>query len=795
MTNASNLPNALHHGADDTDPALRSLGEAGEINNPLAHLMQGLNPPQAEAVQHTEGPLLILAGAGTGKTSVLTRRLAFIIRTQAAWPSQILAVTFTNKAAREMAERTAHLIGQPTTGMWLGTFHRLGLRMLQPHAERAGLRPGFTIIDGDDQQRLLTQLLKDMNLDTTQFPARMAASVISKWQDEGYLPAAVPTSQHEALGGHGVKLYTEYLRRLAALNVVDFGNLLLYPLELLKTHTDIREKYQNQFKYILVDEYQDTNAVQYQWLKILAAGHSNLCVVGDDDQSIYAWRGAQVGNILNFTKDYPTANTIRLEQNYRSTGHILAAANAVIANNRNRHDKALWTDVGDGTPVEVHPLLDDREEARMLADQAHAHQRNGGTFSQLAILVRTAAQTRAIEEQFIRSGLPYVIVGGLRFYERKEIKDALAYLRLIHNTTDDLAFARIVNVPKRGVGETSMAGIESTARATTSGLEVTTGILLERGEITGKAATGLRSLMAQLQQWRMLAQMESPDRLAERVLEDSGYLAMLRDDKAEGADEAKSRLDNLKELIRALQDYADLGSFLEHVALVMDADTETDDSIKMTTVHAAKGLEFPIVFIPGFEEGLFPHQRSLNEEGVKGLEEERRLAYVAFTRAKQRLVITHTAARRLYGQYLPGIPSRFLKEIPGQHLRTMASTAPSNAFSPYGTFQQPFGARPTHGSTLDRKGSYSTPFIATPKAVGSTPKTFNIPGITTAAQLASQGADTHTFAIGQRIRHAKFGLGRIAGVEGSGADLKYHINFDTAGTKRLLASLANLQTP
>ncbi len=672
-------------------------------------LTQGLNPPQAEAVQHTEGPLLVLAGAGTGKTSVLTNRIAYILLTGIAKPHEILAVTFTNKAAREMAERTEKLIGMNPHGMWLGTFHRLGVRMLRAHAERVGLKPDFVILDPDDQKRVLDQLVKDFGLDPQQFPPRLVASLISRWQDNAWLPQDVPYDEHGNLANRGVQIYQEYLTRLTSLNAVDFGCLLLYPLQLVTKHADLREKYQDLFKYILVDEYQDTNAVQYLWLKALAAKHHNICVVGDDDQSIYAWRGAQVGNILKFEQDFPGAHVVRLEQNYRSTGHILAAANGVIANNSTRHAKALWTDTGNGEQVQLHPLMDDREEARFVADECHKHLRNGGSYLDLAILVRTAAQTRAIEEQFIRSGLPYTVVGGLKFYERKEIRDALAYLRLISNPADDLAFQRIVNVPKRGVGETTMATIESANRSTLSGFEPTTHRLIEAGELSGRVAGTLRSFLDQVQGWRLMSQMLTPDRLTERVLEESGYCEMLRQDKT-NPDEAKGRLDNLKELVRALQDYADLPGFLEHVALVADTDTDDNaETIRMMTIHGAKGLEFDTVFLPGFEEGLFPHQRSLNEEGQKGLEEERRLAYVALTRARRRLIISFTNARRMYGQYIPGLPSRFIAEIPEEHIRVNQPifSGPSTVSS-FAQLQQRFGASSAPGGAYKGAGHLAT---------------------------------------------------------------------------------------
>jgi DNA helicase-2/ATP-dependent DNA helicase PcrA len=782
-------------------------------SSPEQQLLQGLNPPQAEAVQHIDGPLLVLAGAGTGKTSVLTRRIAYILLTQSAQPHEVLAVTFTNKAAKEMAERTEKLVGHgitstargQTSGMWLGTFHRLGVRLLRAHAERVGLTQQFVILDTDDQQRVVTQLLRDNGLDTQQMPPRQVASLFSRFKDHGWTPGEVPVEELAPLGNKGSSLYAEYQRRLLALNACDFGDLLLYPLHLLTRHPDIAEKYQQQFKYILVDEYQDTNSVQYQWLKALAKGHNNLCVVGDDDQSIYSWRGAQVANILRFEKDFKGAKVVRLEQNYRSTGHILAAANAVIAHNSQRHGKNLWTDVGDGAPIELHPLLDDREEARFVADAAAKARKEGESFEQIAVLVRTAAQTRAVEEALIRAGLPYVVVGGLKFYDRKEIKDAVAYLRLIANPRDDLAFMRIVNVPRRGLGETTLATLEAEARKLEGGLEEATYSLIERGELSNRAGTPLQDFLAKVKNWRVLAQMESPDRLTERLLEESGYLQMLRDDKDAKDDsaDAKTRMENLKELVRAMQDYPDLASFLDHVALVSEGDTESEDTIKLMTIHAAKGLEFNMVFLPGFEEGLFPHQRALNDEGHKGLEEERRLAYVALTRARKRLIISYAHARRMYGQFLPGAPSRFLAEIPPAHLATKASTSMSSGFqgsfgggygggsaprfggSGYGNGGGSLGGyRPQGGSRLDARSSRTGSDYARPS------EPLMMVQKTNAGPVASiSNAD---YSVGQKVHHAKFGPGTIAGVEGSGEQTKLTIAFKHAGTKKLLASMAKL---
>jgi DNA helicase-2/ATP-dependent DNA helicase PcrA len=778
----------------------RSVPAAPAVHTPaIAGLLEGLNPQQAQAVQHTEGPLLILAGAGTGKTAVLTRRIAYVLLTQAAQPHEILAVTFTNKAAKEMAERTARLIGHEPVGMFLGTFHRLGVRFLRQHAEAAGLQPGFAILDSDDQQRVVTQLAKEFDLDSAQFPPRQLTAMLNRWKDHGWGVHDVPSDNIGPLGARATRFYEAYQSQLKALNAVDFGDLLLHPLRVLQREESIRTLYQTQIKYLLVDEYQDTNVVQYQWLKVLAAQHQNLCVVGDDDQSIYSWRGAQVANILRFEHDFVGATVIRLEQNYRSTGHILAAANGIIGHNRQRHGKQLWTDAGDGLPVELHPMLDDREEARFVAEVASQHVRNGGAFKDIATLVRTAAQTRGLEEALIRQGIPYVVVGGLKFYERKEIRDALAYLRLVMREADDLAFQRIINVPRRNVGEVAMGTITNRARRDGISLCAALHRLVKEGEWGGKTGQALERFSQQLGNWQLLAQTTTPDTLCERVLEDSGYLPMLRDDKEkdEGGNDGKARIENLKELLRAMQEYPDVASFLDHVALVADADTNSgDDQMALMTMHAAKGLEFPIVFLPGFEEGLFPNQRALNEEGQKGLEEERRLAYVALTRARQRLIICYANARRLWGQMLPGSPSRFVSEIPAEHLKIMNSgMAQPRAFG--GPFGGPMGGafgggygggnygggsyRAAVGSRMDKRTSQYGGGDYARAAAPLIPLT-HAPSLSDAA-----------WQVGEKVFHQKFGGGKVMAVEGKGEAARLTITFAHAGTKTLVASLAKLE--
>ncbi len=727
------------------------------------NVLASLNPPQKQAASHTTGPLLVLAGAGTGKTRVLTTRIANLLHVGICAPQNILAVTFTNKAAREMQERIEDLIGQSAGGMWLGTFHRLGVRWLRQHAEYVGLRPDFTILDTDDQKRILQEILKDNGIDTTAHPPRMLASIISSWKDNAWRPEDVARSEDSFAHGRGIGLYQQYQKRLQALNACDFGDLLLHPVHLFKQNPDILAHYQHKLTHILVDEYQDTNTVQYLLLRLLTQKQKNICVVGDDDQSIYGWRGAQVENILRFEKDFPGADVVRLEQNYRSTGYILDAASALIACNNNRHSKTLWTSDDKGQKVEVHPVMDDREESRFVAEACDTHVREGGAYTDCAVLVRSNAQTRSLEEQFIKSGVPYIVVGGLKFYDRKEVRDAIAYLRLIYNTTDDLAFQRIVNVPRRGVGESAMQAIQKNAQG--GNLLHATLRALEYNEISGKAKTALTQFCDMLQAWQNLGAGLTPDRMMEQILNESGYLSMLQAEMQKNPEDTKNRIDNLKELVRAMQDYSDVGTFLEHVSLVTDGEDATDEAVRLMTIHAAKGLEFDTVFLPGFEEGVFPHQRSLNESGVKGIEEERRLAYVAITRARRRLLVLYTSSRRLYGQFQPSSASRFLAEIPQECLDVKPATH-SNV------------TRPQWGSRLDERtaGTFARP---------AEPMLSYVP--------IDHEIDGFDFYVGGRVFHQKFGYGNILKADGDGLSARLTIQFDKAGTKTLVAGMANLQ--
>jgi len=742
--------------------------------------LAALNAPQREAVLTTDGPVLVLAGAGTGKTAALTARLAHLVYTRRAWPSEILAVTFTNKAAREMRERVRALVGDAVEGMpWLGTFHSIGARMLRRHAELVGLQSNFTILNTDDQLRVIKQLIQAEGLDEKRWPARQLGGLIDRWKNKGLVPDDLDAGENELFGGgKGKLLYAAYQARLQALNACDFGDLLLHMLTILKRYPDVLAHYQERFRYILVDEYQDTNSSQYLWLRLLAQRRRNICCVGDDDQSIYSWRGAQVENILRFERDFPGAKVIRLEQNYRSTSHILAAASGVIAHNGGRLGKTLWTEAGDGEKVRVIGVWDGPEEARLVADEIEALERNGRRPDQCAILVRAQFQTREFEDRFIAIGMPYRIVGGFRFYERAEIRDALAYLRLISQPADDLAFERIINVPKRGLGDKAVASVHRVARAEGIPLLAAATRLIDTDELTGAARRSLAGFVASIARWRDLGGDLGHAELARQVLDESGYTAVLQ---AERSVEASGRLENLNELVRAMEDYETLVAFLEHVSLVMDNDV-ADEGAKVTimTIHAAKGLEFPFVFCAGWEEGVFPSQRALDEGGTASLEEERRLAYVAITRARERCTITHAANRRIYGQWTSAIPSRFVGELPRAHVEeeTTMSGGASLWQANWSSTADPFahvGRGTGRGPGWQRAAAgYSSAPARVIEAQGS------------AVSLGNKGRSD--VAVGQRVFHLKFGGGTIAVIEGN----KLEIDFDHAGRKRVLDSFVNL---
>ncbi len=742
--------------------------------------LHGLNAPQREAVLATEGPVLMLAGAGTGKTAALTARLAHIIATRRAWPSEILAVTFTNKAAREMKERVGRIIGDAVEGMpWLGTFHSICAKMLRRHAELAGLQRNFTIIDTDDQLRVLKQLIIANDLDEKRFTSRALGGLIDQWKNKGLLPADIDAGESERFAnGKGAALYVAYQDRLKTLNACDFGDLLLHTLTLLRTQRDVLEQYQQRFKYILVDEYQDTNAVQYLWLRLLAQARKNICVVGDDDQSVYSWRGAEVENILRFEKDFPGTIVIKLEQNYRSTPHILAAAGGLIANNAKRLGKDLWTEANQGEKVKVIGVWDGPEEARRVSEMTEDFQRGGGSLDDCAILVRAQFQTREFEDRFIAIGLPYRIVGGFRFYERAEIRDALAYLRLVNQPADDLAFERIVNTPKRGLGDKAVAKVQMLARASQTSLLSAAALILDTDELTPQARRSLAAFVADIARWRDIASSLPHAELTRTILEESGYTAALM---AEKSAESAGRLENLAELARAMEEFETLQSFLEHVSLVMDNDAASDgEKITIMTIHAAKGLEFGQIFLVGWEEGVFPSQRALDEGGLKSLEEERRLAYVAITRARHNCTILYAANRRIYGQWTSSIPSRFVAELPVEHIDAETSMSGGQSLwrANWTQHEDPFAhiSRGTgRGPGWQRAAtSYSTE----PKRI--------VEARSSAVSLGNKGRSD--IAIGQRVFHTKFGYGIVAEIEGN----KLEIDFEQAGRKRVIDSFVSL---
>ncbi|HSQ95164.1 MAG TPA: UvrD-helicase domain-containing protein [Croceibacterium sp.] len=744
--------------------------------------LEGLNPPQREAVLTTEGPVLMLAGAGTGKTAALTARLAHLIRSRRAWPSEILCVTFTNKAAREMRHRVGQLIGDAVEGMpWLGTFHSICARMLRRHAELAGLQANYTIIDTDDQLRLLKQLIVENGLDEKRWPARQLAGLIDRWKNRGLNPGDLDAAENEAYAnGKGKQFYELYQARLKALNACDFGDLMLHMLNILRREKDILKQYQQRFKYVLVDEYQDTNSVQYLWLRLLAQERKNICVVGDDDQSIYSWRGAEVANILRFEKDFPGAKVIRLEQNYRSTPPILAAASGLIAANAERLGKTLWTEQGGGDKVRVIGVWDGPEEARRVGEEIERLEREGASLEGVAILVRAQYQTREFEDRFIQIGLSYRIIGGFRFYERAEIRDALAYLRVIAQPADDLAFERIHNQPKRGLGAKALETMHRHARATGLPLAAAALELADSDELPSRTRATIAHLMAGFLRWRELAGTATPSDLLRTVLEETGYEAML---KAERSAESAGRLDNLAELARAMEDYETLGDFLEHVSLVMDNDAnDSEEKVTIMTIHAAKGLEFDNVFLPGWEEGVFPSQRALDEGGLASLEEERRLAYVAITRARRRCTILHAANRRIYGQWTSSIPCRFIAELPAEHIdeETTLTGGASLWRANWSEQEDPFAHVST--SRPDRSRARGPGWQrALSSGYDPIPKRLAEPGRSAASFAAKPRTD---IAIGARVFHDKFGYGEVVDQEGN----KLEIEFEASGRKRVIDS-------
>jgi len=788
--------------------------------------LEGLNPAQRAAVEQMDGPVLMLAGAGTGKTKALTARIVHLMNTGRARPNEILAVTFTNKAAREMKNRVGAMLGQNIEGMpWLGTFHAVCVKLLRRHAELVGLKSNFTILDTDDQLRLLKQLIQAEGIDDKRWPARMLSGIIDGWKNRALTPDKVPSADAGHYNHRGTEIYAQYQARLKDLNACDFGDLLLHMVTIFQTHEDLLKQYQRWFKFILVDEYQDTNVAQYLWLRLLASGHKNICCVGDDDQSIYGWRGAEVGNILKFESDFPGSHVVRLEQNYRSTPHILAAASGVIAGNEGRLGKTLWTEAREGEKVRLIGHWDGEEEARWIGDEIESMQRGARDLRQfslddMAILVRASHQMRAFEDRFLTIGLPYRVIGGPRFYERMEIRDAMAYFRVVTSPDDDLAFERIVNTPKRGLGDKAQQNIQKTARENGVNLVEGARILLANGGIGGKGAAqlrmlidgltlwswlvretgnevvireqaekivdledeieisansdeikGLKSRIEVLQRWIGILKGDHID-LAVMVLEDSGYTGHWQNDKTP---EAPGRLENLKELVKALEQFENLQGFLEHVSLIMD--NESDDGgakVSIMTLHAAKGLEFPAVFLPGWEDGLFPSQRSMDESGLKGLEEERRLAYVGITRAEEICTISFAANRRVFGQWQSAMPSRFIDELPEDHV---------DVLTPPGLYGGGFGAAMPKSDLHDKAAEanvYNSPGW---RRLQSRSNDRGMSQPSEARNVTIDMAAVSSFTMGERVFHQKFGYGVVIGIEGD----KLEIEFDKAGIKKVVS--------
>jgi DNA helicase-2/ATP-dependent DNA helicase PcrA len=764
------LPDAL------PQPRISELARAA----PPASYLDGLNPEQREAVEATEGPVLVLAGAGTGKTRVLTTRLAHLLATGRARPWELLSVTFTNKAAREMRERITAIIGPSAEGLrWLGTFHSIAAQILRRHAELVGLKSSYTILDTDDQERLIKQILDAENIDAKRWTPRHLAGLIDHWKNRGWTPDKLPASEggHFA-GNRGQELYRMYQERLRVLNACDFGDLLLHNLTIFTGHPDVLADYQNRFRYVLVDEYQDSNVSQYLWLRLLAQGRQNLCCVGDDDQSIYGWRGAEVDNILRFERDFPGAKVVRLERNYRSTPHILAAASGLIAANKGRLGKTLWTEAEGGEKVRVRGVWDGEAESRLVADEIERWKRGGRRYRDMAILVRASFQMRAFEERFVMLQIPYQVIGGPRFFERAEIRDAHAYLRLIQSEDDDLAFERIVNVPKRGIGDTTVSKLLQLARLQGLSASVAARGMIATDELAARTRTALSTFLRDLDRWRTMAASTPHPQLTETILEESGYTDALRADKGP---QSQSRLDNLKELIQAMGAFDTLQAYLEHVALVMDLDREAgEDAVQIMTLHSAKGLEFPLVFLPGWEEGMFPSQRSMDEKGEKGLEEERRLAYVGITRAREEARISFAANRQVYGRWTSQLPSRFVDELPQANVEAVSETG----YYGSGPGMGEYGSRWDTETRFAGSG-YSSPGwqraqARTAGAPNRGPQVIDGEG----RLVAVSEPGSSSYKRGERVFHIKFGYGKITGVEGN----KLTVAFDKAGEKKVIDS-------
>ena len=629
----------------------------------MKDFLKELNKEQKEAVLNTEGPTLVVAGAGSGKTKVLTSRLAHIVKEKKAWPNQILCVTFTNKAAKEMRDRVLKNLGGKLSALsWLGTFHAISVKFLRRHAEAIGLKSNFTILDTDDQKKLIKNICKSENIDAKKISPQFILSLIDKWKNKGLLPEDVDPQKKNIFENQILKVYKVYQSKIRDLNSCDFGDLILYCVKLFEKNPDIKEIYSNNFKYILVDEYQDTNFIQNKWLNLIVNKNKNICCVGDDDQSIYSWRGAEIKNFLSFDKVYPDCKIFRLEQNYRSTKNILDTASFLISHNKDRLGKKLWTGGDKGEPVKLNCYKNGKEEARGVGTIIEGHIKNNDSINNIAILVRAIYQTREFEERFLKIGINYRIVGGIKFYERAEVKDAICYLRIINQKYDDLAFERILNTPKRGLGEATVKNLYEFSSINKVCLEDAARKLLEQNKFKPKIKVTIKHLLDLINKWRLdLKKIKHYD-LLKTILDESGYSAMLKNKKDL---ENENRLENLKELLRAMHDYDNLQGFLEHVALATSIDQQWEDErVNIMTMHAAKGLEFETVFLPGWEEGLFPHQKSLEEKGDVALEEERRLAYVGVTRAKKNAHISFATERSWHGEWIDSLPSRFVSELP-----------------------------------------------------------------------------------------------------------------------------------
>ena len=745
--------------------------------------LDSLNNEQRKAVEEINGPVLMLAGAGTGKTRALITRIIHILNLRKANPNEILAVTFTNKAAREMKNRIQTNVGDLIEGMtWVGTFHSICVKMLRTNAELVGLKSNFTIIDTDDQLRLLKQLIQAENIDEKRWPPRMLAHIIDNWKNRALRPDNIPNIEASLFNERGEELYGFYQQRLKTLNAVDFGDLLLHMVTILQNNNDILARYQKRFKYILVDEYQDTNVAQYLWFRLLASSHQNICCVGDDDQSIYGWRGAEVGNILKFENDFKNSCVIRLEQNYRSTEHILGAASHLINGNKERLGKTLWTAQEGGNKVKLIGHWDGDEEARWIGDEIESAELGNSSKEpvspeNMAILVRASHQMRAFEDRFMTIGLPYRVIGGPRFYERAEIRDAMAYFRAAVSRDDGLALQRIVNKPKRGIGEKAQQKLNIEARERNISLLDAARSLCEKNSLTGRAQKELKILIGQLDHWHQMSldQTINHIELAEIILEESGYTDMWRNEKTP---EAPGRLENLKELVKALEQFENLHGFLEHVSLIMDNETE-DGALKVSimTLHASKGLEFQHIYLPGWEDGLFPSQRSMDEQGRVGLEEERRLAYVGITRAEQLCTISFVANRRIFGQWQSALPSRFIDELPEEHVEIL---------TPPGLYGGSFGAAAPNISSFSENGednesdTYNSPGWRRMKNKSRTNETF---GNDNKDIITIDTTTVETKDLTKRIFHQKFGYGQVLSTDGD----KLTILFEKAGEKKILA--------